>query len=76
MARKRTSEDSRRLHFANLALTAEEEGNYEEAAEQWRKASGASLNRGNVILYEEAAKRCEQRSRLGGRATNSDSVSN
>jgi hypothetical protein len=63
MAKKRTAVDSGRLYYANLALMAEQAGNYEDAAKQWRIASGASLKPDSIILYEEAAKRCERRSK-------------
>ena len=61
MAKKSTEVDSCTLHYANLAVLAERAGNYEDAARQWRVASGASLNPESSALYEEAAKRCERR---------------
>jgi hypothetical protein len=62
MARKRTALDVERLYYANLAVTAEQAGNFEDAANQWRRAAGASVKSDVVLLYEEAAKRCERRS--------------
>ena len=63
MATKETAGDHRYLYYANLAVVAEQAGNYEDAAQQWRRASGASLKRDSIVLYEEAAKRCERRSK-------------
>jgi len=61
MAKEETSADSRFLYYANLAVAAEQAGNYEDAAKQWRRASGASLRMDSIVLYEEAAKRCERK---------------
>ncbi len=63
MAEKGTPAGSEYLHYAGLALVAEKTGNYEEAAKQWRKASDASSKLDSAVLYEEAAKRCERRSK-------------
>jgi hypothetical protein len=63
MAKKGTVVDSDTLHYANLAVLAEQAGNYDDAAKQWRSASGASVKADLIALYEEAAKRCERRSR-------------
>jgi hypothetical protein len=63
MAKKGTEIDSGTLYYANLAVLAEQAGNYESAAEQWCTASRASPNPDTSILYEEAAKRCERRSK-------------
>jgi len=63
MAGKDTVVDSGILHYAHLAVMAERTGDYEDAAKQWRKASGASLKPDKIVLYEEAAKRCERRSK-------------
>jgi len=63
MAKNGTAGDFGQLYYANLAVVAEQAGNYEDAAKQWRRASGASLRADSVILYEEAAKRCERRSK-------------
>lgn len=63
MAKNEMSLDSGYLYYANLAVFAEQAGNYEDAAKQWRRASGASLKPDSIILYEEAAKRCERRSK-------------
>lgn len=57
-----TAGDIVRLHYANLAVVAEQAGDYEDAAKQWRRAADASLEKGTIVLYEEAAKRCERRS--------------
>jgi hypothetical protein len=51
------------LYYANLAVVAEQAGNYEDAAKMWRRASVASPKLDSVVLYEEAAKRCERRSK-------------
>ena len=61
MAKRKSAADPGTLHHASLAVLAEQAGNYEDAARQWRVASGASLNPGSSALYEEAAKRCERR---------------
>ncbi len=61
MTTKETTSDPRHLYYANLAVVAEQAGNYEDAAQQWRRASGASLKPDSMVLYEEAAKRCERR---------------
>jgi hypothetical protein len=61
MAKKQTSADSAILYYANLAVVAEQAGNYEDAAKQWRRASGASPKPASMVLYEEAAKRCERK---------------
>jgi hypothetical protein len=61
MANRGTEGDSGHLYYANLAVAAEQAGNYEDAAQQWRRASGASLKPDSIVLYEEAAKRCERR---------------
>jgi hypothetical protein len=61
MAQKGTPVDPRILYHANLAVMAELGGNYEDAAMQWRRASVASLRPDSIVLYEEAAKRCERR---------------
>ena len=63
MAKRSTEVDSCTLHYANLAVLAERAGNYEDAANQWRAASGASLKPDSIVLYEEAAKRCERKSK-------------
>ena len=63
MGGKGTAVDSGILHYANLAVMAERTGNYEEAAKHWRRASGASLKPDKIVFYEEAAKRCERRSK-------------
>lgn len=63
MAEKGILPGSEHLYYAGQALMAEQSGNYEEAAKQWRKASGASLKRDSAVLYEEAAKRCERTSK-------------
>lgn len=63
MAEKGTAVDPGILYYANLAVMAEQTGDYEYAAKQWRRASGASLKRDSIVLYEEAAKRCERRSK-------------
>ncbi len=63
MAGKGIAVDSMRLYYANLALMAEQAGNYEEAGKHWRRASCASSTPASIILYEEAAKRCERRSK-------------
>jgi hypothetical protein len=62
MEKKGTAGDSGHLYYANLAVLSEQAGNYKDAAKQWRSASGASLKADCVVLYEEAAKRCERRS--------------
>ncbi len=75
MAGKGTAVDSSTLYYANLAIAAERVGNYADAAEQWRKASGASLKPESIVLYEEAAKRCERRSKEGyGQSSQQTSV--
>jgi hypothetical protein len=61
MVQKGTVADPRVLYHANLAVMAELGGNYEDAVKQWRRASVASLRRDCIVLYEEAAKRCERR---------------
>ncbi len=61
MAKKGSAVDSMRLHYANLAVLAEQAGNFEDAARQWRRASEASLKLDSTLLYEEAAKRCERK---------------
>jgi hypothetical protein len=63
MAKKQAAVDTRNLYYANLAVTAELAGDYEEAAKNWRSASMASSQADSMILYEEAAKRCERRSK-------------
>lgn len=63
MAKKETAADSECLRYAGLALLAEQAGDYESAAEQWRRASGISPRPDRAVLYEEAAKRCERRSK-------------
>jgi hypothetical protein len=63
MAKKGTAANPVILHYASLAVLAEQAGNYEDAAKQWRTASGASLEPDTIVLYEEAAKRCERRSK-------------
>ncbi len=63
MAKKATAVDSGHLYYANLAVVEEQAGNYENAAKQWRRASCASVEPDTIILYEEAAKRCERRSK-------------
>ncbi len=63
MAKKGPAVDSGNLYYANLAVVAEQAGNYEDAAKQWRRASGASRKPDSIVLYEEAAKRCERRSK-------------
>jgi hypothetical protein len=63
MAEKGTAVDSGILYYANLAVMAERTGDYEYAAKQWRRAPGASLKPDSIALYEEAAKRCERRSK-------------
>ena len=63
MTEKGTGGGSGILYYANLAVMAERTGNYEDAAKQWRRASGASPNPDTMVLYEEAAKRCERRSK-------------
>jgi hypothetical protein len=63
MAKKGTEGDTVHLYYANLAVVAERTGNYEDAAKQWHNASGASLKADSILLYKEAAKRCERRSK-------------
>lgn len=63
MAKKETTGDTGYLHYANLAVVAEQTGNFEDAAKQWHRASGASPKPDSAILYEEAAKRCERKSK-------------
>ena len=63
MAKKRTAVDPGTLRYANRAVLAEQAGDYEDAAKQWRGASGASLKPDTIVLYEEAAKRCERTSK-------------
>ncbi len=63
MAKKGTEGDSVYLYYANLAVVAERAGNYKDAAKQWHSASGTSLKPDSILLYEEAAKRCERRSK-------------
>jgi hypothetical protein len=63
MAKKGTAVDSSALYYANLAVLTEQVGNFQDAAKQWRRASAASLKPEAMVLYEEAAKRCERRSR-------------
>lgn len=63
MVKKGTAVDPANLYYANLAVAAEQAGNYEDAAKQWRRASGASLKPDSIALYEEAAKRCERKSK-------------
>ncbi len=61
MAKKEKMVDSATLHHANLAVLAEQAGNYEDAANQWRKASETSPKPDVSALYAEAAKRCDRR---------------
>jgi hypothetical protein len=63
MAKKGVPVNSERLYYANLAIIAEQAGNYSDAVGHWRRASGASSERANIILYEEAAMRCERRAK-------------
>ncbi len=63
MAEKRRVVDSEALQFANLAILAEKVCNYEDAAQYWRKASESTQKTDAVVLYEEAAKRCERKSK-------------
>jgi hypothetical protein len=63
MAKTGTAFDSGTLYYANLAVLAEQAGDYEDAAKQWRMASTVSLKPETIVLYEEAAKRCERRSK-------------
>jgi hypothetical protein len=65
MAKETAVNDSGPLYYAGLAVSAEQAGNYEYAAKQWRRASGESTRADSIILYEEAAKRCDGRSREG-----------
>lgn len=57
LAKKGTTVDSGHLYYIHLALLAEQAGNYEDAAKQWRRASSASLQRDRITLYED---RCEE----------------
>ena len=63
MAKKGKAVDLARLYYANLAVVAEQAGDYKDAANQWRRASDVSQRQDNILLYEEAAKRCEQKSK-------------
>lgn len=63
MGKKGVAVDSRTLCYANQAVLAEQAGNYEDAAKQWRLASGSSQVPQATVLYEEAAKRCERKSK-------------
>ncbi len=65
MEKKGKAADSKVLNYANLAVLAEQAGNYEDAARQWQSASGASLEPRAIVLYEEAAKRCERKAKEG-----------
>ncbi len=69
MTNKGSVLDTECFYFANLAVLAEQVGNFVDAAAQWRRASGAAPNPGSMLLYEEAAKRCERRlkERSGGK---------
>lgn len=61
MAKKEAAVGSERFYHANLAIMAEEAGNYLDAAGHWRKASAVSSEPAKIVLYEEAAKRCERK---------------
>ncbi len=63
MAKKGKIVDTKALAHANLAVIAEQAGNFEDAAKYWQEASDASLNPNTRILYGEAAKRCDRKSK-------------
>lgn len=53
--------DSGVLYHANLAILAKRVGDYEDADKQRHRASEASLRPDGMLLYEQAAVRCERR---------------
>lgn len=55
--------DTNALCYANLAVVAEREGDYESAGKQWHNASEASLKPDSKLLYAQAAMRCEKKAR-------------
>ena len=61
--KKKTVVDSGALYYANLAILAERNGDYENASRQWHRASEASLKPDAMLLYENASDRCERRAR-------------
>lgn len=63
MAKKPKASKNEHLQYANLAVLAEQAGDYADAAKHWREASQASVKIDSIVLYEEAAKRCERRSK-------------
>jgi hypothetical protein len=61
--KNKTVVDSAALHYANLAIFAERDGDYEKASEQWHRAAEASLKLDTMLLYRQASERCERRAR-------------
>ncbi len=55
--------DAGALHYANLAIFAESDGDYEDASKHWHSASQASSEPDSILLYEQAAVRCERRAK-------------
>ncbi|MGC8491361.1 MAG: hypothetical protein ACP5SH_06460 [Syntrophobacteraceae bacterium] len=55
--------DTNALFYANLAILAEREGDYENAGKQWHNASEASVKPDSKLLYAQAAMRCEKKAR-------------
>ncbi|MDR3566536.1 MAG: hypothetical protein P4L43_00755 [Syntrophobacteraceae bacterium] len=61
--KKKMEIDSIALHHANLAVFAERDGDFEGAGKQWHRASEASFRPDAMLLYKEAAMRCERRAK-------------
>ena len=57
MAKKETADGLGYLYYANLAVVAELAGNYDDAAMQWRQASGASPKAGPASFYMKRLRR-------------------
>lgn len=66
--------DARALHYANLAILAERDGDYQDASTQWHRASEASLEPDTTLLYEQAAFRCERKAKQTMSATEDNVV--
>ena len=63
--KKKTVVDSDASYYANLAIFAERDGDYEGAGKLWHRASAASLKPDVMLLYAEASMRCERRAKEG-----------
>lgn len=63
MEKKGKVADSGALYYASLAILAEQAGNYGDAGDQWLKASETCSKPDAMLLYKEAAMRCERRAK-------------